>query len=483
MKRHVVIAALAAILAMPATAQDDPPPLPSVWDLTLGRHAAELPTAQFVDYACGTDGGPPSLPVADWTGYAACRPDAATGWHEVYFRYDDEPEYVARARTDDTRIEVYRYTSVYGHPVIATALFDDDGFLRGLRLVTDPRVDTATRALAHTLGGFLLARFDGDWRCEDTPPAEGESAYRGTYINRTCALDDGSGVTRTIATRLFRRPGQFAINPADNLPTEGYFESATRFEERLVADMPDRAERLAAIAALPPPEPDPDVLRAMDCPGCDLAAIDLKRADLRGANLAGANLAAANLHGVNLAGANLEGANLRGSNLNRAILAQANLGGADLSGAMLYAARLDGANLAGATMIGILAGNARMIRANLTGAVVNDSNLTAIRLTGAVAAGASFARSRFWEAELSGTDFTGAVFHRSDFLNAVMTAIMAPDADFTVTNLLGVDLRDADLAGADFSGARMTGAILARANIDGAIFADTLLPAGFQPPD
>ncbi|MCW5698001.1 MAG: pentapeptide repeat-containing protein [Bauldia sp.] len=453
---------------------------PSVWDLVLGSHASELPTDQFVDFACGTNGGPPSRLIGSWTDYALCNVEAQTGWREVYFQYDDLYEFVALARSDEYRAALYRYTSVYSRPVIATALFDDDGFMRGLRLVTDPRVSEMVREQAYQLGGFIQSRYSGDWQCEDLPPLEGETPFRGVFIKRICTLEDGD-VSRTVETHVYRRPGQRILNP-DNLPTQGYYESYTRSEEFLTGDIDDREERLAAIAERPPPEEDPLVVRARDCPGCDLSGAILRRADLRNANLAGANLEGASFHAANLAGANLEGANLTNANLNRALLMQANLSGATLSGVMLYQARLDGANLSNAIMPGTLAGRARLIRADLSGAVANDSDFTSILMTNATAVGANFGRSRFWDAQLSRTDFTGAIFDRSDLLNANLTGIVFVDGRARIARIVGVDLRDSNLADADFSGSSLEGAILARAILDGANFEGTILPAGFAPP-
>ena len=479
-------AALATIVAgaivPPALGQEDVNVEPSVWDLTLGLHASELPTEQFADFACGTNGGPPSVLIGSWTDYSLCRAEEATGWHEVYFQYDDLFEYVGLAHADPYWTALYQFTSVYSRPVIATALFDKYGFIHGLRLVTDPRVDLSVREQAFQLGGFLQARYDGDWECQPLPPGEGETPYQGVYIKQLCTLIDiEEGVSREIETHVYRRPGQTILD-RDNRPTEGYFESFTRIEEFMIGDIENRDERLAEIATRPPPEPDPLVARAKDCPGCDLSGVVLRRADLRGANLAGANLEGASLHAANLAGANLEGANLRNANLNRTLLMQANLAGADLSGAMLYEARLDGANLSEATMIGVLAGHSRMILADLTGAIIADSDLTAVLMTNVTAINASFARSRLWDAQMSRSDFTGAIFARANMPGVIMTRSILAGADLRVSNLSGADLRDSDFAGADFSGARLTGAILARATLDGAKFEGATLPGGFTPP-
>ncbi len=454
----------------------------SVWDLAIGRHARELPVAQFTDFACGTNGGPPAIALSGWTEFERCRPEAQTGWREVYFQYDDEPEYVALARHDEVRAALFQYTSIYSRPVIAAALFDNDGFMRGLRLVTDPRVDLATREEAYTLNTFLQARYDGEWQCTNLPRLDRELAYQGIYIKRRCTLlDQKEGVERAIETHLYRRPGQ-TIFDANNMPTEGYFESTTRYEEFMIGEVPDRAVRVQQVGEEPLPEPDPNIVRAMNCPGCDLSGMNFKRANLRGANLAGANLERANFHAADLSGANLENANLRLANLNRAVMTQIDFAGATLDGAMLYGVRLDGANMAGARMSGILAGHARMIRANLTDAVVTDSDLTSVRLTAATAAGADFSASRFWEAQLSQTDLSGAVFARADLAGATMAGVVAPGADLRDANLHSVDLRDANLDGADLSGSRMTAVILAGASLIGTRFDGAILPAGFTPP-
>src|SRR5262245_27933294 len=65
------------------------------WDLQLGVAASAMPRS-YADYACGTAGGPPSLSLTGWQEFRRCPPEP-TGLREVYFRYDDELEYWARA--------------------------------------------------------------------------------------------------------------------------------------------------------------------------------------------------------------------------------------------------------------------------------------------------------------------------------------------------------------------------------------------------
>ncbi|MGZ3328412.1 MAG: hypothetical protein ACXU85_14755, partial [Xanthobacteraceae bacterium] len=127
-----------ASLAFAATGgrTEDRPTRLEVWDLPLGARAEQLPDA-FVDYACGTNGGPPSTPLTGWREARRCRPEPS-GLREVYFRYDDELEYWAKANNLLPQMEQYSGTKTYGFPVTVSALIDEGGTLRGIRLVSDP---------------------------------------------------------------------------------------------------------------------------------------------------------------------------------------------------------------------------------------------------------------------------------------------------------------------------------------------------------
>lgn len=453
----------------------------TVWDLPLGAHAVELPTDAFIDFACGSRGGPPTLTLATWSEFAKCQPEPGTDYREVYFRYDDEPEYIARARSLENQIVVYQYTAVYDVPVIASALFDADGFMVGLRLVTDPRVETAVRENGSSLGGFLKARYGEDqFACEDLPRAEGETEYQGIFIKYRCdaQLD---GIDLFIEAHEFRKRGQVAVNQAEG-PTAGQFESSTFFEAVLAEEIPNRVERLRA---LPAPRPSPrDLLaqRAMNCPGCDLRGVDLKRANLTGANLAGADLTGANLHAAILTRSILAGAQLAGANINRADLRMANLSGAVLTGAMLYDSKLDGADLTDANLDGAFASRiqlggadlagATLINADLRHARVNDANLAGANLSGALLHDVQMTRSR-----LGGAIMIQASLWRIGLAGADLSGVDARGADF-----FGANLRGANLTSADFSYSRLTSANLFLASTAGANFAEAQLPAGFSPP-
>jgi hypothetical protein len=55
------LAALFSAMSTLAFAQDRPNRL-EVWDLKLGTPVDQMPD-EFTDYACGTNGGPPSVPL------------------------------------------------------------------------------------------------------------------------------------------------------------------------------------------------------------------------------------------------------------------------------------------------------------------------------------------------------------------------------------------------------------------------------------
>src|SRR5262249_28620564 len=149
------------------------------------------------------------------------------------------------------------------------------------------------------------------WSCTDLPRAPGESEFKGAFVKQRCgkrAEEAGVKLDLVVEVRSFRRQGQAAIDLRDNTPTEGQFESSTYFQAEMADPPPDRQRRLAEVRALGPLDKDPAVLRALNCPGCDLRGAELKRANLVKANLAGADLTGANLHAAILTGANLAGA-------------------------------------------------------------------------------------------------------------------------------------------------------------------------------
>lgn len=211
-----------------ALAQERPTRV-EVWDLKLGSAVEALPDG-FAEYACGSNGGPPGVPLGSWREFRRCRAEP-DGRLEVYFRYDDELEYWARANNFSTEVEQFSGTKVYGFPVVLSALFDAGGVLAGVRIVSDPRDPSRRREEAYALRNFITARFGRDgWDCIDHPPAEGETAVLRTFIKQDCRKTiDGVGVA-TLQTRYLRKKGQSQYDPRTDRETDGQFESHVRFE-------------------------------------------------------------------------------------------------------------------------------------------------------------------------------------------------------------------------------------------------------------
>jgi hypothetical protein len=200
-----------------------------IWDIKLGTPVGQLPD-EFIDYACGTNGGPPSRPLNGWTDYARCPPEPS-GLREVYFRYDDELEYWAKANNLLDQMEQYVGTKTYGFPIVASLLIDSGGIVQGIRIVSDPRHDADDRDDAYLLKNFLTARFGRDgWKCESLAPAPGETAVDGVFVKDNCRKDIDSRTRATLQARYLRKPGEARIDPHSGKETSGQFESLVRFE-------------------------------------------------------------------------------------------------------------------------------------------------------------------------------------------------------------------------------------------------------------
>jgi hypothetical protein len=220
--------ALASAAIAVAAAAERPVRL-EVWDLRLGTRADQLPD-EFIDYACGTNGGPPGLPLGGWGDFRRCRPEPS-GLREVYFRYDDELEYWARANNLRPQMEQFSGTKTYGFPIIVSALIDDDGSVRGIRVVSDPRFEQHNRDEAYLLRNFLTARFGREgWACDKLAPEDGETPVDGIFVKERCRKEIDERTSASLATRHLRKAGQSPIDPRTGRETTGQFESSVRFE-------------------------------------------------------------------------------------------------------------------------------------------------------------------------------------------------------------------------------------------------------------
>ena len=125
---------------------------------------------------------------------------------------------------------------------VVSALFDAQGILRGIRLVTDPRPDARNdaeadlrpRTVAHQFGALMAGRFDIEPArdCQSLPLENGESAVGGTAIKLDCLrIDQTAGRTYRLSVRLLRKAGQSGRDP--RVPTQltrNQFESMARLE-------------------------------------------------------------------------------------------------------------------------------------------------------------------------------------------------------------------------------------------------------------
>jgi len=211
-----------------ASAQQRPNRL-EIWDLKLGSAVADLPD-EFTDYACGTGGGPPSMALTGFRDYRRCRSEP-DGLREVYFRYDDELEYWAKANQFATEIRKFSGTKVFDFPVVLSARFDENGIVKGIRIVSDPRDTSRDREEAYLLRNFLNARYGREsWDCADLPPEDGETPVFRTFIKQRCKKAVEGGALAELATSYLRKKGQAEIDPHSGRQTEGQFESMVRFE-------------------------------------------------------------------------------------------------------------------------------------------------------------------------------------------------------------------------------------------------------------
>ncbi|MSO71374.1 MAG: pentapeptide repeat-containing protein [Alphaproteobacteria bacterium] len=488
-----VLAAVTLLLSNAAVAQapvsvapggaESRPRRDTIWDLPLGAHAKELRRDVYSGFACGSDGGPPGIPLKSWAEFARCRAEPKTGFHEVYFRYDEELEYRSKALDPMGETGVrHEGTSEFQQPIIVSALFDDFGFLSGVRLVTDPRTTSDLRERGVRLADALQSRFGfAGWACEDLEPAEGETPYRNSLIKSRCTKDNPAGGVRMVIERHFyRKKGQVMVDAVTRAVTEGAFASETRFHSILTKPVPDAAARHATIAEPTPTAVERLAERVRNCRGCDLRGLDLKSADLRDAKLAGADLSGAILHAADLTGADLTGANLGGANLNRANLRRARLSGANLSSAMLYEARLDGADLTDANMSQANAARAEMTSAVAPRLIAFDADLRFARMLGIDLSGADLSGSWLNDAQLARSNLERISLVDARLWSTSLIEVNLRQANALRADLTHADLRGADLSSANFSSARMSFAVVANMITANTVFEDAELPAGLR---
>jgi hypothetical protein len=249
---------------------EDLPPRMTVWDLEIGSTQAEMPDlVEFRKYACGSNGGPPRRPLTGWADYKQCPVDAESGLYEVYFEYDNEVEYFLRAM-DDGRVARFVGTTDKSFPIVASALFDEEGVLRGVRVMTDPRADYTNDAFFdlgslrlredhYLLGPFLGSQFTitPETDCVNIPLGPDEAEIGNAHTKLDCEkVDEATGLRYILQTRFLRKPGQLGRDPRTGALTQGQYESWTRAEIYQIgygpAPLPMEGERPLPAGAIAP---------------------------------------------------------------------------------------------------------------------------------------------------------------------------------------------------------------------------------------
>jgi hypothetical protein len=227
--RHACLCGVVVIVPLAAAGVKAQSPTPKIWDIKLGTPVDSLLRDQFVDPACGTNGGPPARVLNGFAEFAQCTIEKTTGLREVWFRYDDETEYVGRARRSDIMVRQFQANSLAGQPIITSLLIDDGGLVQGYRIVNDTRVEASTRLAAFGLADLFKGIAGDGLTCTDLPPAEGERPVDDWFVKQSCEKNENGRMVR-IESRRYYKAGQYAIDPNDNRLTENQFESSARLE-------------------------------------------------------------------------------------------------------------------------------------------------------------------------------------------------------------------------------------------------------------
>lgn len=185
---------LAALQQAPAQQQyegDD------VRDLKIGGKVADLPAEGYVDFSCPAD---TNAKPASWSAWRDC-PAGTDGLHALHFGFDP-----ATSRDG---------TIVAGHPVVLTALIDNDGIVAGLKIDTDPKTRLYLRKKAFLFGPQVKARYGSDgWTCTQSELAAGEEPVGGVHVREKCTKTV-QGRAITIERSLYRKAGQDEKNFVD----------------------------------------------------------------------------------------------------------------------------------------------------------------------------------------------------------------------------------------------------------------------------
>ena len=237
MRLILILLAISVTLAFGGTSIAQPnlarPDSPDIRQLRLGLQAEAMPQEGYYFHSCGSNGGPPLARIGGWPDFRACKPDD-NGLREVYLEFDDQLQYLILAFPDippeENPLNKFAGTKIAGHPVIVSVLFNDDGVIKGLRAVADPRADLSARRRAYLLRNPVKGRYGTrGWECVDIPLADGETPIGTMHIKERCEKIYNNDRRIILYTRLFRKAGQDGVDNAGNF-AEGEFESSSRLE-------------------------------------------------------------------------------------------------------------------------------------------------------------------------------------------------------------------------------------------------------------
>ena len=454
-----------------------------IWDVPFGTSIAGL-GPDFVEPACGTNGGPPSTPLESFADYATCRAEPS-GLREIWFRYDDVLEFMALAYRNPTAAMQNRQTVVNSFAVIVSFLVDDEGAIRGYRIFTDPAAPERQRYDAHLAGATFRALLGKDWTCTDLPKAEGEQPIEGSFVKSRCTIEKANRAA-ILETYFHLKAGQSVVDPATGKDTVNAFASSAQLE---VLERQPYAALIAApaVEATDLPADATAEQRFLagdtnDCEGCKLVGVILSRRDLTGAHLAGADLTRATLHRATLRGADLSGATLVESNFNAADLTATRFVDANLTGALLYRVRGAQPDFSGAILSTARLGESELRQANFSEAVMDRVDLGNARINDADMTGATLTGSYFYEASLIRAKLTGVAATDTNFTSAILRNADLSGGDFHDTDFQGAKLESANLSNANLTHVRLLRATMRDAITTGAVFTNSLMPDGKEAP-
>jgi hypothetical protein len=197
-----------------------------------------MPKTGFGEFACGSNGGPPREPLRGWSDFNKCRAEE-TGLHEVYVRFDDQQEYIAKALDDASLSKRAAGTRIAGFPVILSVLFDESGTVQGIRIVTDPRAPLQDRRVGQLLRLRIMTHYGEEgWVCTDLPADPGETPVGRIFVKTRCEKAM-AGKRLVLQARLLRKPGQSDYDPVTGDYMPGQFESTTRLDILAGSAKPD----------------------------------------------------------------------------------------------------------------------------------------------------------------------------------------------------------------------------------------------------